>query len=192
MKIHLLLTFVAMALGILPSTAEDTRDEKGRRYFAAYLANCPADQIRCVWHLGGYGAGMVMEIDLKNSTVFTDTKVVNWADQNTGTRKLSRYQIITLKEIMDKMPESTAPDLSLKCVSISFQHEGKVEIRRYFRSNLPRDIQRIYDIGGDYIDFKNPGEQPGAGPPATQPAEKGRAELQPPIPTSKDAPRQQR
>ena len=32
-------------------------------------------------------------------------------------------------------------------------------------------------------------EQPGAGQPATQPADKGPAEVQPPTPTSKDAPR---
>jgi len=184
-----LLNFFAMASCMLPSTAGEATDEAGRRYFSEYLANCPASKIRCVWHSGSYGAGQIMEIDLKNYTVFTDSKVINWADQNTGTRKLSHPQIITLKEIIDKMPPSTDSDQLLKCVFISFQHDSKVEIRRYLRSELPRDIQRIYDIGGDYIETKNPGEQTGAGQPATKPTDKGPREVPPSIPTSKDGTR---
>jgi len=122
------------------------------RHFQDYLAKCPANEIRCIWFWNDRPLfGMLMTIDLRNSSVHTVCEVHDWASQNDENRKLSYSQVTTLKKLSGELPPSDMHVELRRAVSVSIRKGNDVQIFRYDRRRAPAVIQRIYDIGGGYF-----------------------------------------
>jgi len=148
----LLLILPAMILLSMDSSFAQDGDKTAIAFFENYLKQCPDHEIRCVWFPdGSVRVGMMMKLDLNAYESFTVREVHGWAHQNAETRKLSHSQVETLKGLLKTMPESSQSDERSDLVYVSFQIDGQAEQRSYSRHEIPRDIERIYDIGGGYL-----------------------------------------
>ena len=150
------------------------------KFFEDYLSKCPENEIRCVWFLDDHiKVGMIMTMDLQKYEVATVREVYDWASQNSKTRKLSHSQVESLRSMVSILPQSTPNLLFGRGIHVAFVKDGKVQSRTYDRRVAPQIIQRLYDIGGGYVDcqFAKEGtieetEQDGGGQPATRPESK--------------------
>ena len=128
------------------------RDEEAKAYFKDYLAKCGTNEIRCLCFLqDNPRIGMVMTINLNEESVTTAREVYNWADQSFETRKLSHSQILNLKKIISSLPASDKNADFNKSVFVSIWNGKAVEVFQYDRQHVPGIVQRIYDIGGGYL-----------------------------------------
>ena len=137
----------------LSITGQDS-DGDAKQYFRDYLVNCETNGMNCLWFLqSNLGIGMVMTIHLDQETVFTVRDVYNWALQGgDGTRRLTHSQVLTLKEIITNLPASNTNAGFNNSVFVSVRNGGKAEVFQYERQHIPPIIQRIYDIGGGYLE----------------------------------------
>ena len=148
-----LLVISVIALAFMPASHAQDSDAGAIKHFDEYLAACPKDEIRCVWFLNGnVRIGMVMQLNMSTHETTTVREVHNWAHQSHETRKLSHPQIETLKTLADEMPDSASANSRVDLVYIAYFANDSVAIKKYLRRELPREVQRFYDIGGGYID----------------------------------------
>ena len=127
------------------------------KYFEDYLANCGANEIRCIWFSGtNVNVGMLMSFDLRDHSVFTARFVYNNSVQTSETRKISEAQILSLRKIAQQMPPSERAVEPSQTVSVSIWREGGVDVFHYDRHHAPTVIERLYDIGGGYFSADNP------------------------------------
>lgn len=123
------------------------------KFFEDYLSKCPENEIRCVWFLDDHiKVGMTMTIDLKKYEVTTVREVYDWARQGEESRKLSHSQISSLGNIVSILPQSTPNILFGKGIHVAYSKDGKVQNKTYDRRAAPQILQRLYDIGGGYVD----------------------------------------
>lgn len=128
------------------------QDERAKAYFRDYLTKCGTNEIRCLWFLqDNPGIGMVMTINLNEESVTTAREVYDWATQSFETRKLSHSQILNLEKIISSLPASDKNADFNKSVFVSIWNEKGVEEFQYDRQHVPGIVQRIYDIGGGYL-----------------------------------------
>ena len=92
-----------------------------------------------------------MAINLNEESVSTAREVYNWAVQSLETRKLSHSQILNLKKIISSLPASDKNADFNKSVFVSIRNGTNVEVFQYDRQHAPEILQRIYDIGGGYL-----------------------------------------
>ena len=148
-----LLVISVITLAFMPASHAQGSDTEAVKHFDEYLAACPKDEIRCVWFLNGnVRVGMVMQLNMSKYETTTVREVHDWAHQNQKTRKLSHPQIETLKALAAEMPDSASANSRVDLVYIAYFANDSVAIKKYLRRKLPREVQRIYDIGGGYID----------------------------------------
>jgi hypothetical protein len=122
-------------------------------FFEEYLSKCPKSEVRCVWFIDDHiKVGMVMTIDLQKHEVRTVREVYDWASQKSESRKLSHTQVESLKAIVSALPLTTPNVLFGRGVHVAYVKEEKVQIRTYDRRAAPQILQRLYDIGGGYVD----------------------------------------
>lgn len=142
-----MLTLISLIVLSIPSLLGPTEDAEAKEYFENHLKLCKANEIRCVWFLRDeQRIGMLMTIDLTNSTIYTGRDVFNWALQGQHTRELSKAEIKRINQIISELP---APDKNVdftRGVSIAIRKEDKVLVRRYDRRNAPKAIRSLYDI----------------------------------------------
>lgn len=125
------------------------------KFFEDYLSQCPAHEIRCVWFLRDHiKVGMVMTIDMKMSSVETVREVYDLAHQTQETRKLSGVQVASLRQIAPALPPTVKDVLFGKGVHVACWKDGKAQTATYHRMAAPLILQRLYDIGGGYLDCK--------------------------------------
>lgn len=123
------------------------------RFFEDYLSKCPESEVRCVWFINDHiKVGMVMTIDLRKYEVSTVREVFDWASQASESRELSQSQVESLKAIVSALPLTTPNVLFGRGIHVSYVKEGKVQSRTYDRRAAPQILQRLYDIGGGYLD----------------------------------------
>lgn len=92
-----------------------------------------------------------MAINLNEESVSTAREVYNWAVQSLETRKLSDSQILNLRKITSSLPPSAKNADFYKSVFVSIRNGTNVTVFQYDRQHVPEIIQRIYDIGGGYL-----------------------------------------
>ena len=129
-------------------------DENGQSmaFFKSYLANCAANEIRCIWFLNNEPkVGMVMTIRIRDYSVFTAREVYNWAMQTSETHSLTHPQVLSLQRIVEQLPPSNEKVEFRRAVSVSVRRAEKVKIVHYDRRRVPAVIQRLYDLGGGYF-----------------------------------------
>ena len=123
------------------------------KFFEDHLAKCPENESRCLWFLSDHiKVGMVMTLDLQKYSVHSVREVYDWASQGAETRKLSHSQVVTAKEILITLPRGTEKVPFGKGVHLAFWRDGKLQAVTYDRSAVPIVLQRLYDIGGGYLD----------------------------------------
>ena len=123
------------------------------KFFEDYLSKCPENEVRCVWFFDDHiKVGMVMTIDLQKYEVQTSREVYNWASQCAESRKLSHSQVGAVKAIVSELPPTTPNVLFGKGIHVAYSKDGKVQNKTYDRQAAPKILQRLYDIGGDYVD----------------------------------------
>jgi hypothetical protein len=124
-----------------------------KRYFEDYLVHCDTNAINCLWFLqNDPRIGMVMTIHLDQETVFTVRDFYGHAEQSFETRRLSHPQVLTLKQIISNLPPSDKKADFNKSVLISIRNGKNAEVFQYDRHHTSAIIQRIYDIGGGYLE----------------------------------------
>lgn len=142
----------ALADYVAKAEAAASHHGDATKYFQGYLSACGTNEIRCVWFLDDQpNVGMVMTLNLRNSSVFTVRDVYNWAMQNSETRTLTDSQVLSLRNIIAQMPASDEQVEFNRSVSVSLRRSDEVEIFHYDRRHAPDVIQRLYDIGGGYF-----------------------------------------
>jgi hypothetical protein len=111
------------------------------------------NEVRMSWFPGGRpNVAMRCAADLSKSTVVTSREVHDWATQATKRRELSDPQVVTLRKLVKNLPPSAkAPDLK-NLVLVSVSEKGTAKTYLYKRLDLPRDIVRLYDLTGAYVD----------------------------------------
>jgi hypothetical protein len=146
-----MLRSIYILLVTIPLLVRATEDNVAK-FFQDYLAKCGTNEIRCLWFLQDNSkTGMMMTLNLQNYTAFTAREVYNWATQASETHTLTHPQVLSLKEISERMPPSDQDLEFRRTVSVSIRSEGKVQVFHYDRQHAPAVIQRIYDIGGGYF-----------------------------------------
>ena len=152
MRTLTLLSHLLLLLALFPSSLRAADDTNAIKYFEAFLQGCGTNEIRCLWFLQDQPKiGMVMTFNLPTATVYTAREVYNWATQASDNRKLTQPQVISLHEIVEKMPPSEATVRFAEAISVAVRRNGDVEIYHYHRVHPPPVIQRLYDIGGGYF-----------------------------------------
>ena len=111
------------------------------------------NEIRMSWFLRGEpGIAMVCTAELSKSKVTTSREVYNHASQSTKTRELSHAQVLTLSKLVKSLPPAAkSPELK-NLILVSIVENGKAKTYLYNRLDPPRDIIRLYDLTGAYLD----------------------------------------
>lgn len=123
------------------------------KFFEEYLSKCPKNEVRCVWFLDDHiKVGMTMTIDLQKDEVRTAREVFDWASQGDESRKLSHSQVVSVKVIVSELPPTKPNVLFGKGIHVAYSKDGKVQNKTYDRRAAPQILQRLYDIGGGYVD----------------------------------------
>ena len=111
------------------------------------------NEIRMSWFLRGEaGIAMVCTADLSAYKVTTSREVYNHASQTTKTRELSHAQILTLGKLIKNLPASAKPPEIKNLILVSVVERGQPKTYLYNRMDPPRDIIRLYDLTGAYLD----------------------------------------
>lgn len=138
-------------------TAEEINAELPRRipeHFTSHLSKCPESEIRCLWFVRDLPyVGMLMQIDVQESKVYTVREVFDWAEQNAKTREMSHYQIVVAKELLPGLPASTPGVPFAEGLHLSFWLGKKLHTVTYSKKAVPLLVQRLYDVGGGPADF---------------------------------------
>ena len=146
------------------NAADEINAELSRRnleHFTGYLSKCPENEIRCLWFLRDLAdVGMLMQIQLQESKVYTVREVFNWAEQNAKTREMSHYQMVVAKELLPGLPASTPGVPFAEGLHLSFWLGKKLHTVTYSRKAVPLLVQRLYDVGGGPADFTYAKETP--------------------------------
>ncbi|MCX6848446.1 MAG: hypothetical protein NTY98_05965 [Verrucomicrobia bacterium] len=144
--------------------AEDINAELARRnleHFTGYLSKCPENEIRCLWFGGGtISVGMIMQIHLHESKVYTVRDAFDWAEQNAKTREMSHYQMVVARELLPRLPASTPGVPFAEGLHLSFWQGKKLQTVTYSKKAVPLLVQRLYDVGGGAADFTYAKETP--------------------------------
>lgn len=129
-----------------------------------YLESCPSNEVRLLYFLhDSIGIQMVMTIDLSKYSVYMVRHVSDHALQSSKTRELSHAQIEKIKGILKELPATTEqPDA--KTLYLAYWLDGKLNLRKYSRQRPPSQIDRLYDIGGGYLDIEDRKAEPGGAP----------------------------
>lgn len=152
----------------VPNTARLTAEEANAKlsrlcqeHFTTYLSECPENQIRCVWFVNDAPyMGMLMEIDVQESKVYTVREVFNHALQNAKTREMSHYQTVVAQELLPGLPASTPGVPFAEGLHLSFWQGKKLHTVTYSKKAVPLLVQRLYDVGGGPADFTYAKETP--------------------------------
>jgi hypothetical protein len=132
-----------------------------REHFTSYLSECPENEIRCLWFGGDLAyMGMIMQIQLQESKVYTVRDVFNHALQSGVKRGMTHYQIVTAKEVLPGLPASTPGVPFAAGLHISFWLGKKQHTVTYSKKAVPLLVQRLYDVGGGPADFTYAKEPP--------------------------------
>lgn len=145
----------------VPNTDQRAADEinaelPGRiqEHFTGYLSKCPENEIRCLWFVDdSISVGMIMEIDVQESKVYTVREVFSHALQNQKTREMSHYQTVVAQELLPGLPASTPGVPFAAGLHISFWIGKKLHTVTYSKKAAPLLVQRLYDVGGGPADF---------------------------------------
>jgi hypothetical protein len=131
-------------------TAQKKGNAAVKQYFTDYLVKCDTNEIRSVWFLqSNPRIGMEMTINLESGAVFTGRDVYNWALQGVDiNRRLSHFQVLTLKQITSNMPPSDTNADFARSVFTSVRYGKNVDVFQHGRHRPLAIVQRIYDIGG--------------------------------------------
>ncbi|MCB1209928.1 MAG: hypothetical protein KDK97_11400 [Verrucomicrobiales bacterium] len=155
-----LLTLVAFpvvrTMGQTPRITADKIDVEmakvNLQHFESYLSECAEQEVRCLWFdAGNMRVGRAMTIDLQKISVYTARDVFDHAVQASHTRPLSDYQVVSVRELLPVLPASLPNVAFADGLHIAFWHDKKLHTRRYSRVKVPLIVQRLYDIGGGYI-----------------------------------------
>lgn len=169
---RLILFFMVLALACCAAQAADpartSADEVNSNFarlnlehFTGYLSECPENEIRCLWFVNDMPhVGMIMEIDVQESKVYTVRDVFSHALQNQKTREMTHYQIVAAREILPGLPASTSGVPFAEGLHISFWLGKKLHTVTYSRKAVPLLVQRLYDVGGGPADFTYAKEKP--------------------------------
>ena len=142
----------ALAQKSTAATAQDNNTD-AEHYFKQYLEGCETNEIRCLWFLQDNSkVGMVMTLNLTEDTVFTVRDVYNWAHQASHTKQLTDSQVNSLKKVVNDLPASDKNATFERSVLVSIRKSTRAEVFQYDRRHAPASIQRIYEIGGGYLD----------------------------------------
>jgi hypothetical protein len=111
------------------------------------------NEIRMSWFLhGDPKVAMVCTADLSKYKVTTSREVYDWASQNYKTSELSDEQVRVLRKLAKSLPASAKAPALENLVLVSVSEEEKAKTYLYNRMDLPRDIVRLYDLTGAYVD----------------------------------------
>lgn len=153
MKIIIIIISLLQANWCYSQYYASEEDSLAHQVFNQWLEDCPENEIRCLWyHEGNYRTAMKMQIELFAFKVSTVRDVYDFARQAFKERDLSRSQIENLNDIVKNLPDSTGTALTNPSLYVSYKINGIGRVKTYNRYELPNEIQRIYDIGGGYID----------------------------------------
>lgn len=154
----------AQAADSAQTAADEITAELARRnleHFTSYLSKCPKNEIRCLWFVDDrVSVGMLMQIQLQESKVYTVREVFNHALQNQKTREMSHYQIVVAQELLPGLPASTPGVPFAEGLHLSFWLGKKLHTVTYSRKAVPLLVQRLYDVGGGAADFTYAKENP--------------------------------
>lgn len=118
-------------------------------YFRAHLAQCPKNEVRCLWFGGDLpNAGIVLTFDLQKTTSFTVYDGYGWARQAAKTRELNFFHMRAVKEVVSQLQETTSDAPFAACLHIAFWKTDKLVTASFRRSEVPIDVRRLYDIAG--------------------------------------------
>lgn len=130
-------------------------------HFTSYLSECPENEIRCLWFGGDIiNVGMIMQIQIEESKVYTVRDVFNHALQSGVTRGMTHYQMVVAKEVLPGLPASTPGVPFAEGLHISFWHGKKLHTVTYSKKAVPLLVRRLYDVGGGDGDFTYAKETP--------------------------------
>ena len=157
LSLSLILSGISFGCSTAPALPADPiksrRDAEAKQFFDDYLLHCDTNAINCLWFLqNNPRIGMKMTIHLDQATVTTERDVYNWATQYEGTRQLTYYQVLNLKQIISLLPRSDEKADRHTSVFISMRNGKNVEVFQYDRHHVPCNVQRIYDVGGGYFE----------------------------------------
>ena len=139
-------------LFLICATVTSVNGQEAEAYFKTHLNECKADEIRCLYFLDDNPKiGEVMTIDLRSASVFTVRKVFDWASQSSENRKLSHTQTETLRKLISDLPPSHEKLQFKESLLIAIRRDDGIHLFQYRRQKPPSVIQRIYDIGGGYL-----------------------------------------
>jgi hypothetical protein len=137
--------------------ADEINAERAKRnleHFTGYLSKCPENEIRCLWFMDdSISVGMIMQIQLQVSKVYTVRDVFNHALQIQKTREMSHYQMVVAKELLPGLPASTPGVPFAEGLHISFWLGKKLHTVTYSKKAVPLLVRRLYDVGGGDGDF---------------------------------------
>lgn len=166
----ILFSMLALACGAAqaadpPQIAADKSNANAAKlsleHFTSYLSKCPENEIRCLWFVDeSISAGMIMEIQLQESKVYTVRDAFDWAEQNAKTREMSHYQVVVAKELLHGLPASTPGVPFAEGLHLSFWIGKKQHTVTYSKRAVPLLVQRLYDVGGGPADFTYAKEMP--------------------------------
>jgi hypothetical protein len=95
---------------------------------------------------------MVCTADLSAYKVTTSREVYNHASQSNKTRELSHAQVLTLTKLVKSLPPSAKTPEPKNLILVSVIEKGQSKTYLYNRLDPPRDIIRLYDLTGAYLD----------------------------------------
>lgn len=111
------------------------------------------NEIRMSWFLRGEPRiAMICKADLSASKVFTARAVHNWAVQASAFRQLSQAQVTTLRNLAKNLPPSAKTPELKNLLLVSISEKGHKKTYLYNRLDPPRDIIRLYDLTGAFLD----------------------------------------
>ena len=110
------------------------------------------NEVRMSWFLNGSPTiAMVCTANPTKYKVVTARKVHEWATQSEMTRKLSDAQAGTLGNLIKHLPPSAEQPELENLIAVTILQKGQATTYLYDRLDMPRDIVRLYDITGAYI-----------------------------------------
>jgi hypothetical protein len=124
--------------------------------FAANIAwhkQVGENEIRMSWFIRGEAsAAMVCTADMSSYRVTTSLEVYDFAVQNIERRKLSHVQVLTLSKLVKSLPPSAKTPELKNLILVSVVEKGQPKTYLYNRLEAPRDIIRLYDLTGAFLD----------------------------------------
>ena len=111
------------------------------------------NEVRMSWFLrGDPGIALVCTANPTTYKVVTAREVYAHATQSETTRKLSDAQAGTLGNLIKQLPPSAKQPELKNLIIVTISKKGKATTYLYDRLDMPRDIVRLYDVTGAYVD----------------------------------------